>query len=156
MSRRFVIEVIDEDIQNGERASSLYCPIALASQRAIGTSVYANGYGLSMVRSNKLLYTISQNARNKMRIFDRSGRMKPFRFVATPVTAVGNDYHEDVSGNRARLLYGVPDSQHGCSFVLPHDTQPAQLPFDPPARRGAATQCTSEGVCHYASSATKD
>ncbi len=88
MSGRVLISVTEGDIQNGRRMNQFSCPIALASKRTLGFDVYANGYGINRLYSaatGPLLYTMSKSTKRRMGIFDRSGRMKPFRFFATPV-----------------------------------------------------------------------
>lgn len=78
-----IIEVTQDDIDQGVRQTPSSCPIARAASRAFGEPYWATYYGLEPAGSDITYYSISDATGGKMAKYDLTGKMTPFRFRAT-------------------------------------------------------------------------
>lgn len=73
------IEVTQQDIDNGKRASCFYCPIALVCTRTFKELCLIGESYLGFIRGGKK-YPLPQNARQFVTDFDHGRPVKPFTF----------------------------------------------------------------------------
>ena len=83
--RKVVVDVLPEDIRNGERSHHRMCPVATAASRVFpGRDVYVDGMMLVVVESRfgRNVHRLPRKAEEWVRRFDEKGKgaVEPIRF----------------------------------------------------------------------------
>lgn len=75
-----LVVVSQEDIDEGRRGTPYRCPIALATTRTLRKNTRVTESGIDYVGLSHVRYNFSKSTREKLNRYDRTGKMKPFRF----------------------------------------------------------------------------
>ena len=81
-----VIQILDEDIQQGQRCTSYKCPLACAIRRVCPLSrlitVHVSEF-VVFLEKEKITFNIPSEVQDKVAHYDATGEMKKFGFRAT-------------------------------------------------------------------------
>lgn len=75
-----IVEVTQEDIDNGKKQNIYSCPISLAAARRLRKNTMVTGSGIEYVGLSQVRYNFAKSTREKLIRYDATGKMKPFRF----------------------------------------------------------------------------